>query len=277
MRSTYHTVDVSLIIVNFNTFELTGNCIRSVEAITKGVTYEIIMVDNASTDHPAEDFAKLFPNLIILKSSENIGFAKGNNLGIAQAKGKYILLLNSDTILLNDAISATKKFLDDNAQVAVAAARLEYPDGKVQHNCHRFPSIRWSLFELLRLQKIFPSIKKFLFGSFFDHNSVAYPDWVWGTFFMFRKDLLLSLPSQKLADGFFMYVEDMQWCKDFALQGKRVAFVPEARIVHLMGKSGGAKSILMKNNLEIFLVKNYSWIHRKFLSIFQYLLRTTTT
>ena len=245
--------DVSIIIVNYNTFQLTKECIGSIVKNTGSIKFEIIVVDNASTERPPDEFSSLYPEIILIKAPENLGFAKGNNLGIAQATGKYVLLLNSDSYLLNNAVLITKNFLDSKPSVAVAAARLEFPDGTVQHNCQRFPSIRYLLFELLRLQKIFRSQKKYLFGAFFDYQNVAYPDWVWGTFFMFRKELIGKLPGKKLADDFFMYGEDMQWCMEFKHLGYEIAFLPDARVVHLMGASGGKKNVMMNQNLDVFM------------------------
>ena len=257
-------LDVSVVVVNYNTFDLTCNCIRSIVTFTKDTTYEIILVDNASIDRPTEALADLFPKLTIIKSQENVGFAKGNNLGIAHAKGKYILLLNSDTVLINDAITLIKNFLDLNPEVATASARLEDVDGTAQHNCQRFPSIRYKLFELLRLQKLLGKSvgAKVLLGPFFDYNSITYPDWVWGTFFMFRKEHLELLPGKKLADDFFMYGEDMQWCMEFRKLGFKVAFVPQARVIHLLGKSGGKKNEWLAANQKRFMDKYYSGHHR---------------
>ncbi len=185
-------MDVSVIIINYNTYELTCSCIQSIiREAGNGYTYEIILVDNASTETDAENFLKQFPSIKLIKSTVNAGFARGNNLGIRQAEGEYILLLNSDTVLKNDAIGICLSFLRADASVAVVSGRLEYPDGHVQHNCQRFPSIGAKLFELFRLQKIFSRSvgSRMLFGSFFDHNTVTYPDWVWGTFFMFPRKL----------------------------------------------------------------------------------------
>jgi hypothetical protein len=218
-------------------------------------------------EKPQDTFIELFPTVTVIENSENIGFAKGNNIGIEHAKGEYILLLNSDTILKNNALSITKLFLENNSNVAVATARLEYPNGNVQHNCQRFPSIKYQLAELFRLQKIFPDIRRNLFGPFFDYDSVAYPDWVWGTFFMFRKDLLNQLPGKKLADDFFMYGEDMQWCMDFKLLGYKVAFLPQAHITHIVGGSGASKANMMRVNNEVFLNKYYPRISRIIIKI----------
>jgi GT2 family glycosyltransferase len=251
---------VSVIIVNYNTFELTCKCIQSILERTTGCSYEIIVVDNASVERDIKKISILFPAVTLIESDVNLGFAKGNNLGILHAKGEFILLLNSDAELQNDAISICLNFLRREKQVAVVSATLKFPDGITQHNCQRFPSIKYKLFELFRLQKILPRAKsgKILLGFFFNYSEVVYPDWVWGTFFMFRRKLLDPLPGGKLADDFFMYVEDMQWCMEFRKLGYTIAFQPTALVTHYMGKSGGPKSKLIDQNMNQFMERYYS-------------------
>lgn len=241
---------------------------------TRGVTYEIILVDNASTETTPDQFAKKFPSVTMIASTENLGFSKGNNAGIAKANGEVILLLNSDTLLKNDAVTICYQFLKEHPDTGVVSARLEYPDGSVQHNCQRFPSVRVKLFELLRLQKVFGKAigGRVLFGYFFDHQTRAFPDWVWGTFFMFPKRLLAELPEQKLADTFFMYVEDMQWCMEFQRRSHRVAFEPCAIVIHLSGKSGGSRSTSIAANIHTFMTMYYSALHRRLISLLDFLL-----
>jgi len=265
---------ISIIIINYNTFELTSKCIQSILSIESNLPSEIILVDNHSTEADPDEFLKIFPGIILIKSPANIGFAKGNNLGIEKAKGAYILLLNSDTVLLNDAITIVKQFLDSHPNVAAASARLEYPDGAVQHNCQRFPSVSTKLFELLRLQKILgrKMSGKVLLGSFFGYDSIAYPDWIWGTFFMFRKERLDGLPGKKLADDFFMYGEDMQWCMEFKYLGFRCAFLPDAHVVHLMGGSGGEGGKMMRLNLNAFMKLYYPGWQRLFIRTLNFFL-----
>ena len=265
-------MDVSVIIINYNTFDLTCSCIRSIKKFTVDIVYEIIVVDNASTERPAPDFLVEFPDLKLVANSENVGFARGNNIGIELASGQYILLLNSDAELLNNSLVIVSAFLKKNPDVAAASARLQYPDGRVQHNCQRFPSVKYQLMELLRLQKIIPDVKKSLFGPFFDYNSVAYPDWVWGTFFMFRRELRTQLPNQKLPDNFFMYVEDMQWCMEFRRLGFEIAFCPEAKVSHLVGGSSGKKEASMKVNLDEFMKLYYPPWKRSIIGALKYLL-----
>lgn len=267
-------MDVSVVIINYNTFDLTCRCIASVVERTVGVRFEIIVVDNHSAERDPQEFKNIFPNIILIKSPENLGFAGGNNRGIEHARGEFILLLNSDAFLLNNAIQLSHKFLLNNPTIAVAAGRLEFPDGRIQHNCQRFPSVGALIFECLRLQKVLPSLgAKVLLGSFFQHNSEAYPDWVWGTFFMFRRSLLQKLPGKKLADDFFMYGEDMQWCMEFKKQGYKIAFLPSARIVHLLGGSGAAKEKLIAEHHTKFMEKYYSAWERKVIRWLSSLLR----
>lgn len=255
---------VSVIIVNYNTFELTCKCVRSILEKTAGCSYEIIVVDNASTEEAIKTINILFPGVKLVASEVNLGFAKGNNLGISHAKGDYILLLNSDAELQNDAISICLNFLQQEKKVAAVSAALKYPDGRTQHNCQRFPSIKYKLFELLRLQKVFKRSQsgKILLGFFFNYAEVVYPDWVWGTFFMFERKLLRLLPGKKLADDFFMYVEDMQWCMEFRKLGYSIAFQPAAVVTHHMGKSGGAKSTLINENMDRFMSRYYTRFER---------------
>lgn len=257
-------MDVSIIIINYNTFKLTCACIESVRKLTQDISYEIILVDNASTEIDAKVFKEKFSGITLIQSPTNVGFAKGNNLGIDRAKGEYILLLNSDTILINNVAGILLTFLQKQTSVAAVTCRLEFEDGVVQHNCQRFPAIRYKLFELLRLQKLLPRHigGKALYSSFFQYTSVAYPDWIWGTCFMFKKELLQLLPEQKLPYDFFMYGEDVQWCLEFRKLGYRVAFDPTARIVHYMGKSGAAKSDLMHQNMDRLIDCYYNPLHR---------------
>jgi GT2 family glycosyltransferase len=217
-------------------------------------------VDNASTEKNPADFVKLFPDIKLIENKVNAGFAKGNNCGLQKANGEYVLLLNSDTELINNAIFICLQSIRKNTRIAAMGCRLMFPDGTVQHNCQRFPSLRHKLFELLRLQKFLP-LKlggKMLLGYFFDHKTVIYPDWIWGTFFLFKKNLLKLLPGNKLADDFFMYGEDMQWCMDFRRRGYKIAFEPRAQVVHHMGQSNGNRLQLLEQHSDLFMKRYYS-------------------
>lgn len=256
-------MDVSVIIVNFSTYKITVNCINSVRRYTHNISYEIILVDNKSGESEPEPFEILFPSVKVIRLMENVGYAKGVNVGIKAATGAYLLLLNSDTILKENSIKITHDYLLKHPEAGAVSACLVFPEGTLQSVAQRFPSIRYQIVELFRLQKFLPQHigGKLLLGSFFNHQSNAKVDWVWGTYFMFPRNILLQLKGNKLDDNFFMYMEDMQWCKDIKSIGYEIHFCAETEVIHLMGGSSGPKQILIKENYEIFLGRHYSPVH----------------
>ncbi|OSZ77602.1 hypothetical protein CAP36_14610 [Chitinophagaceae bacterium IBVUCB2] len=251
---------VSIIILNYNTFALTSNCIRSVITETKGVEYEIILVDNASTECNADLFLQEFPQVRLVKSPVNGGFADGNNRGIAIAGGEYLLLLNSDTILQEDAISKTIQYVSGENNIGVAGCRMTYPDGTVQYTARRFRSISWELLDLFRfIPLLLPYEKraKRMLGKYFRHDEDMHCDWLNGAFFMFPKSVLEKLPERKLDDRFFMYGEDQLWCEQIRRLGYTIKFYTGTTIIHInSGSTGLSKQLklrktMMQHELEI--------------------------
>ncbi len=256
-------IAVSVIIINYNTYKLTSACIRSVIEKTHDIVYEIILIDNASSECDPQIFSDEFPQIRLIRNSSNMGFAKGNNIGIMESKGEFVLLLNSDTLLIDDSISILHQQMALRQHVAIATGKLIFPDGRLQGSCQRFPSIGLFLFEVSRAQKLFKRerVGRILLGSFFDYESEVYPDWVWGTFMMIRTKRINELPGQKLNEDFFMYCEDIQWCLDFKKIGYQIYYSPLAKVVHLMRGSSADTKVLNTKNFELFLGKNYNRIH----------------
>ena len=263
-------LQVSVIIVNYNTFSLTCEAVKSIIEYTSGVTYEIIVVDNKSTECDPELFYKKFPAIKLVKNSENSGFAKGNNLGIEAACGETILLFNSDAACLNDALSLTYAALAAEPGLGLTTARLEYPDGRVQHSCGRFPSINLQLIELLRLQKLMSPQQRgqILQGAFFTYDKPLYPDWVWGTYYHLKREVLEKMPGGQLADDFFMYAEDLQWSYTVRKLGYTIKYVPEARVLHHFSQSTKKEKKLNQGNMilkneDTFFRREYGWATTK--------------
>lgn len=269
-------MDVSIIIINYNTYELTCSCIDSVIKKTKGVYYEIILVDNASTEKiDGPSFEEKFPHITFVQSNVNLGFAKGNNLGIEYSRGRNILLLNSDTYLNNNAIQIVSDYIDNDSEVGLATCKLIYENGMHQKNCKRIPSISLEVIELLRLHKLFSKKRRgtLLFGSYFDYNSIAYPEMVWGAFFMFPKKLLKDFPEKKLHETFFMYGEDMEWSYFInKILNKKVLFIPEGIVTHYIGasgfKSGNNKIIMFYGDKAETIIKHRKIFMKKYKSTF---------
>jgi len=233
-------VDVSVIVVNYNTRTFTENCIRLVIERTKNVTYEIIIVDNNSTLFNPQIFVEQFPSVRLIKNSCNAGFAAGNNAGILHAEGNYMLLLNSDTELVNDAISIAFSKMESDKTIGALTGKLIYPDGRIQGAICSFPSLKNQFIELFRLgtfeKKAAKAVR--LKGDLWDYANATDGDWIWGTFFMFKKDLLQIFPEKKLHEDFFMYYEDVLWCYHIKKNAHlRIHYFPEPVIIHHLSGS----------------------------------------
>ncbi len=273
-------MQTSIIIVNYNTFDLTSKCIKSIYKHENQNNYEIILVDNASTECEAIKFKNIFPDITLIESNTNLGFAGGNNLGIKQAKGKYILLLNSDTQLINNAVTIAKDILDHNLNIGVLSGQLQYPSGKFQAASGKFPSLKREFRELFRINKFLKGIerKQYHLGTKWDYTKPTTADWVWGTFFMFRKDDLKQFPGNKLQDDFFMYGEDVQWCYHFKnVLKKEVYYTPEPKVIHYIGGSETNKQEPFTRYIQKMLPNEFKWLCKvkgKVYTHFYYLLKS---
>jgi GT2 family glycosyltransferase len=257
-------MDVSIIIINYNSFTLTCNCIRSIIHHTVDVRYEIILVDNGSTECNSEEFLNEFPGIILLKSSANGGFAYGNNLGIQRAQGEYVLLLNSDTILLEDSVKKCLACFKSYEHAGVLGCRMVYPDGHLQYTARKFRSIGWELLDLFRFIPLLIPYRKrsrMMLGQYFKCDETIECDWVNGAFFMFEKKILTQLPGGKLDDRFFMYGEDQLWCLQIKNLGYKIIFYSGTTIIHISNASTDPKKlarlrrIMMKHELEIMKLR----------------------
>lgn len=251
---------ISIIIINYNTFALTSNCIRSVIGHTQGIDHEIILVDNASTECDAGDFLKEFSFVQLIRSETNVGFACGNNLGIEKATGNYFLLLNSDTMLQEDSISKAVEYMQQHTDAGVLGCRMTYPNGKVQYSARRFRSISWELLDMFRfIPWLMPYKKrsKRMLGKYFRHDENMECDWVNGAFFLFPGKVLDQLPGKKLDDWFFMYGEDQLWCEQIKRLGYKILFYSGITIIHInsgsteQSKQLKLRKIMIKHELEI--------------------------
>jgi len=242
-------VDVSIIIVNWNTKALLCDCLKSIYKQVGDVDFEVIVVDNASTDGSVDMVNREFPEVIIISNSENRGFAAANNQGIAIAKGRYVLLLNSDTIVLGNAVMKTVVFSDSHPECGVVGCRVLNPDKSLQRTCFMFPSILNMLLSLSYLYKLFPKSK--FFGreqmTWWNRNDTREVDVVTGCFMLIRRKAIKQVGI--MDERFFMYGEETDWCYRFKQAGWKVMFTPCAEIIHL----GGASTEQMKPEMTLQL------------------------
>jgi GT2 family glycosyltransferase len=230
-------VDVSIIIVNWNTINLLRQCLASVYQETRGVGFEVIVIDNASSDGSAEMAGKEFPEATLIVNTENLGFAAANNQGLAIASGRYALLLNSDTIVLDGAIQKTIAFADRHPDTAAIGCRVLNPDRSLQNSCFMFPSLlNWFLF-VTYLYRLFPR------SRFFGREQMTWwlrdddreVDVVTGCYMLVNRKAIDDVGV--MDDGFFMYAEETDWCYRFRRSGWKNRFTHDAEIIHIGGGS----------------------------------------
>lgn len=260
-------MDVSIIVVNWNTEELLRECLTSIYEKASDVDFEIIVVDNASTDGSAEMVEKEFPRVVLIENSENKGFAAANNQGIKIAKGRYILLLNSDTLVLDETIDKVVSFTDNNPDAAVVGCRVLNPNKTLQLTCFMFPSILNMFLSSSYLYKLFPRSK--FFGreqmTWWARNDIREVDVVTGCFMLVRHEVVEQVGL--MDEQFFMYGEETDWCYRFKKAGWKVMFAPVCETIHLGGQSTAQKSreMIVELRLSIlkFIKKHHNWFKYK--------------
>jgi len=248
-------VDVTIVIVNWNTRDILRHCLRTIYEQTRGIEFEVIVVDNASIDGSAEMVRQDFPQAILQVNRTNAGYAAANNQGMKASRGRYILVLNSDTLILDRAIEKMVDFADAHPQAGVLGCRVRNPDGTLQPTCFMFPSALNSLLSALYLNKLFPHSRFFSreVMTWWDRGDVREVEVVTGCFMLVRREALDEVGW--MDERFFMYAEETDWCYRFRKAGWQVLFAPVAEIVHLGGQSTAKRSAEMLVQLRLSILK----------------------
>lgn len=238
-------MDLSIVVVSHNTRDLLDACLTALAQNSAAISCEVIVVDNASADGSPAMVRGRHPYVRVIEMGINAGFARGSNAGMRAAGGRYILLLNSDTLVLDQAPSQMLSFMEDHAEWAALGPLLLNTDGSIQPSCFAFTTVRDVLFESLGLTALFPASRLFnrrgLGG--FDRRRVRQVDWVSGACLLVRRPVIEQIGL--LDESFFMYGEELDWCYRMKQSGMPVAFFPGARVVHHgRASSIGARGLL---------------------------------
>lgn len=271
-------LDLSIIIVSWNVRDLLHQCLASIEDGRCGLALETIVVDSASTDDSADMVAAEFPAVRLVLQGTNVGFARGNNLGLGLSSGRYALLLNPDTQLLGSALPDMVTYMDSHPAVGAMGPQLQYPDGRVQSSRRRFPSVATAFFESTWLQPAAPrSVLRHYYMTDCADDATCEADWVVGACLMVRREILDTVGP--LDEGYFMYSEEMEWQRRMKDAGWKVVYFPQAKVVHHEGKS--SQQVIAKRHvyfqrsklryfrqyhgrsaallLRLFLLISYAW------------------
>ena len=235
-------IDLSIIIVNFNTKDLLRDCLNSIRRSETNYSLEIIIADNKSQDGSSLMIKKEFKEVILLENKDNLGFSKANNQAIKKTHGRYILLLNPDTIVPKDTLQVMFDFMEKNQKVGAATCKIELADGSLDQACHRgFPTVWNSFTYFTGLEKLFPKIKLFS-GYSLSHlfkNTTHEIDSACGAFLIIRKEA--GEQVNWLDEDYFWYGEDLDFCYRLKQKGWQIIFVPQVKIIHYKGAASGIK------------------------------------
>jgi len=256
-------MDLSVIVVNYNTRDLLNQLLASIYRYKVKCNFEVIVVDNGSKDGSSEMVHRNFSQVRLITNFTNLGFAGANNQGIRNCTGRYVLLLNSDTIVFQDTLDTMVDFLDSNPEVGAAGCKVVLPDGKLDLACRRsFPTPLNSLHHALGLAKLFPRSPRFAKYnlSYLDEDE-SYPvDSLVGAFMMVRREVIDQVGL--LDESFFMYGEDIDWCYRIKQAGWEIYYYPKTSIIHYKGASSRKVKTRMiyefHRAMVIFYQKHYA-------------------
>lgn len=262
-------LDLSIIIVNYNTCQVTLNALKSVCASKLSYSYEVILIDNHSTDNSVTTIKDAYPHIPLFDNQANVGFAKANNQGMKIARGRYVLLLNSDTLLESDTLQTMIQFMDEHPKAGASGCKLVLTDGSLDKACKRgFPTPFAAFYYITRLSKLFPDNPRFnqyQLGHLSD-NEHHLVDSLVGAFMLVRRETIDQVGL--LDEDYFMYGEDVDWCYRMKEAGWEIHYYPETKITHLKGASSRRKpmKIIYEFYRAMYLFhhkhyrKQYIWI-----------------
>lgn len=235
---------ISVVIVSYNVRDLLENCLQSLYSALSGITHEVFVVDNRSDDGTVEMVRRRFPQALLIANDENLGFARANNLALAEARGETLLLLNPDTLVQEDTVATMLRFFRENQDVGMAGCRIIKPDGSLEAASRRsFPSPWVSFTKLSGLSALFPRSPLFArYNLTYLSEDESYEvDAISGSFMMLRREVYDSIGG--LDESYFMYGEDLDWCFRTQKAGWKLYYVHSTKIIHYGGESTKRSSI----------------------------------
>lgn len=248
-------MDLSIVIVNWNTRELLRDCLRSVFGGLGALEAEVIVVDNASDDGSVAMIHREFPDVWLIENDRNLGFAAGNNVALRKATGRHMMLLNTDTLVHGDVLPQAVAWLDAHPGVGVLGPRVLNADGSVQPSCSAFPSLRFLAMQTLGLTRIAALDTYRMTG--WDRASERRVDVISGAAMFVRRAAMEEVGL--LDEAFFFYGEETDWCHRFSRAGWDLVFVPIPEITHFGGGAAGK----LNHRRDVLMTQGTTRLHRK--------------
>ncbi|OGF27031.1 hypothetical protein A2477_02185 [Candidatus Falkowbacteria bacterium RIFOXYC2_FULL_47_12] len=241
-------MDLSIIIVNWNVRELLYRCLQSIFLFSNGINYEIIVVDNHSTDASSEMLRGVafdHSNVQIIFNQENLGFAQANNQGLQRACGKYVLFMNPDMEFVENTSKILFDFMEQNQSINACTCQLQYPNGERQPNIKRDPGFWSQIWILYKLHHFFkPSFLKKYLAKDFDYTREQEAEQIMGAFVFIHTDVMKKIGGW--SQDYFVWWEDLDLCKRLRQLGEKIVYTPISRVIHYEGRSAAQQMSLQK-------------------------------
>lgn len=230
-------LDLTIIIPNYNTRGLLKQCLKSIYQYTADISFEVIVVDDNSSDQSADMVSAEFPQVKLVRNTSNLMYAKNNNLGMRMSVARFACLLNSDTEIRSNAFAALVRFMDSHPDAAACGPRLVNPDGTTQHCVRTFANLRMMILQGLNWHKLFPNgiVSKTYYASTFDYSKEQLAEFIGSTAFVIRRSTWEQVGM--LDEMFPLYQVDLAYCYMLMKRGKKLYYTPSAEVIHYGSQS----------------------------------------
>lgn len=249
--------ELSVIIVNYNGLKYLKKCLESLTQKLSGIVFEIVIIDNDSKDESCSFIKQNFPTIKLIESKINFGFGKGNNEAVKQASGEYLLLINNDTIVLDD-LSPALDVLKNDKSIGVLGINMLNANEDYIPAAGNFPNIK----NMFRFQKLLDLGSEFQKGIFLKNQYEV--DWLSGSFLLMPKKVFQEIKG--FDEDYFMYVEDVDFCKKIADSGYKRVFLSTLSYIHFVGFSAKKNPMLVKG-YKIYIKKHFNGLKKQLISI----------
>lgn len=241
-------IDLSIVVVNYNTCHLLDKLFTSIARATQGLSLQLIVVDNASTDKSVEHLERTVYPIELVINQKNVGFGRANNQALSLVRGRHVLLLNPDAFVSEDTFSKTVAWMDEHPECGVLGVRMVGRDGALQPSCRYRPTIANLFLHKTGLSRLFPKVRP-VDDMAWPHDAVRECDWVPGCYYLIRREVLSNVGL--FDPRFFMYYEEVDHCVRVKQAGWKVFFYPFTQVVHIVGESAKSVAKISKTGRQI--------------------------
>ena len=258
-------IDLNIIIVSWNTRDLLKECLESIYRYTSGITFEVFVVDNASSDGSANMVRKLFPQVSVIANNHNVGFSKANNQAIKISNGKYIALLNPDTLLIKDIFNPLIAYLEVHNNIGAIGPKILSSDREsIQYACaRRLPTLYLELIDYLKLDRKFPKFFKGIYMFDWDHKTSKYVELLSGACMVIRRKAIDDIGL--FDENQFMYADDVDLCKRLINSGWKIYYYADSSLIHYGGESSKKNKVFsnikMLESTHYYYLKHHGKLH----------------